>query len=220
MITHSIASYLPLFLKGMSITCSALLISGMASLCIGSIFGILSCNYLGYTKTKAMIRIYTFIAKGIPAYVQILIAYYVIPGLLGIDIPAMTAACGALALCSSGYMTEIIRSGINSVPAGQWDACTALGYPLSSALKRIIIPQTIQHISPALFGEFEQLLKSTSLLATIGITELTRTGVNIISRTLNPIPIYLVVACGYLLFSALLNGMSLYIEKRLSHGQH
>ena len=213
-------NYIPLFLKGMGVTCGALVISASASLLIGSILGILSCNYLGYTRIKKSVRIFTFIAKGIPAYVQILIAYFVIPGIIGINIPPLLAACGALAFCSSGYMTEIIRAGINSVPVGQWQACITLGYPLSAALKRIILPQTLSHISPALFGEFEQLLKSTSLLATIGITELTRTGMNIISRELNPIPIYIAIACGYLLFSALLSALSIYIEKRLNYGHH
>jgi len=211
-------AYASLFAQGIAVTFIALIAAGSISLLIGSFFGILSCNYLGYAKLKTLTRVFTFVAKGIPAYVQILIAYFIIPSLLGINIPALVAACGALAFCSSGYITEIIRSGINSVPPGQWDACTTLGYPLTATLQRVILPQTFKNISPALFGEFEQLLKSTSLLATIGITELTRTGMNIISRELNPIPVYITVACGYLACSALLNATAFYTEKRLSYG--
>jgi His/Glu/Gln/Arg/opine family amino acid ABC transporter permease subunit len=213
------SAYISLYIKGIAITFSTFILAGMLSLLIGSIFGILSCNYLTNLKIRMFVKGFSFIAKGIPAYVQILIAYFILPSLLGINISAFVAACSALAFCSSGYVTEIIRSGINSVPVGQWEACTTLGYPLKSQLKRIILPQTFKNIGPTLFGEFEQLLKSTSLLATIGITELTRTGMNIISRELNPIPVYLTIACVYLLFSALLNFISNYVEKRLYYAQ-
>jgi ABC-type amino acid transport system permease subunit len=69
-----------------------------------------------------------------------------------------------------------------------------------------------------LFGELEQLLKSTSLLATIGVTELTRTGMNIISRELNPLPVYLAIAIIYLLFSVVLSGITIYAERRMHYG--
>jgi len=210
----SILAYFPLLLQGTFITFGAWIACGIISIVIGTIMGILSCRYLTSTRWGTIIRCYTFIAKGIPAYVQILIAYFVLPALLGINIPGFIAAIGALAFCSSGYVTEIIRSGINTVPRGQWDACFVLGYPLKATLFRVILPQTFNNVLPNLLGELEQLLKSTSLLATIGITELTRTGMNIISRELNPIPIYLMIACIYLLFSAVLQLIIIYIEKK------
>lgn len=212
----SIVNYLPLLLQGTEITLVSWLLAGSLSMLIGITLGIISCNQLG-TGFKGIISWYTFIAKGVPAYVQILIAYFVIPALLGISVPAFMAAVGALAFCSGGYVTEIIRNTINSLPQGQWDASFALGYPLSSTLKRIILPQTFKNCLAMLFGELEQLLKSTSLFATIGITELTRTGANIISRELNPITIYLLIAAIYLLFSAVLQAIKYYAEKEY-HG--
>src|SRR5581483_2673002 len=150
--------------------------------------------------------------------VQILIAYFVIPAALGISIPGFIAAVGALAFCSSGYVTEIVRAGINTIPRGQWDAAFVLGYPIKATVRRIILPQAFKNVVPALFGEMEQLLKSTSLLATIGITELTRTGMNIISRELNPIAVYLTIAGIYLMFSALLQLIMIYTEKKVHYG--
>jgi His/Glu/Gln/Arg/opine family amino acid ABC transporter permease subunit len=211
--------YIPLLLQGISVTILAWLVTAICSLIIGLLLGILSCNKISSKTSFAIIKVYTFISKGIPAYVQILIAYFLIPSLIGINIPGFIAACGALAFCSSGYLTEIVRSGINSVAQGQWDACQALGYPISKTLKRIILPQAFKNILPALFGEFEQLLKSTSLLATIGIAELTRTGMNIISRELNPVSVYLTIACIYLLLSAIINLIVIYSERRLQYGQ-
>jgi His/Glu/Gln/Arg/opine family amino acid ABC transporter permease subunit len=219
--TMNLVLYTPLLIKGALITICAWLIAGTVSFFIGTFMGIASCNHLKNPRwLMRCIRIYTFIAKGVPAYVQILIAYFVIPAALGIQIPGMFAAIAALAFCSSGYVTEIVRAGINTIPHGQWDACFVLGYPLRATITRIIMPQTFKNIVPALCGELEQLLKSTSLLATIGITELTRTGMNIISRELNPTPVYLTIACIYLLFSAVLQYIMRSIEKKDTYGNH
>lgn len=210
----NLLAYFPLILKGTAMTLAAWLTSAIMSLLVGTFLGIISCNHLASTRKKNLIKIYTFITKGVPAYVQILIAYFVVPAIIGINIPGFIAATGALTLCSSGYVTEIVRSGINSIPAGQWDACFVLGYPLRATLTGIIMPQAFKNSIAALLGELEQLLKSTSLLATIGITELTRTGMNIISRELNPIPVYLTIAGIYLLLSAIINLVIIYSEKR------
>jgi polar amino acid transport system permease protein len=214
-----ITPYLPLLLQGTAMTIVAWIVAGTVSIIIGTCMGILSCRYLAHPTVRAAIRLYTFVAKGIPAYVLILIAYFVLPALLGVNISGFAAACGALALSSSGYVTEIIRSGIDALPRGQWDACFALGYPLRATLTRIILPQAFATMAPPLVGEGEQLLKSTSLLATIGVTELTRSGMNIISRELNPIPIYLTIAAIYLIFSGILQTLLLSIEKRNRYGR-
>lgn len=214
----NIALYIPLLIKGSLMTLGTWLTAGCISIAIGTAMGIASCNRLNSKTRSRCIRLYTFIAKGIPAYVQLLIAYFVLPALTGLAIPGIVTAIVALAFCSSGYVTEIVRSGINAVPSGQWDASFVLGYSLPSTLHRIILPQTSRIILPSLIGELEQLLKSTSLLATIGITELTRTGMNIFSRELNPIPVYLLIATIYLAFSAVLQYVTLSAEKRMHYG--
>lgn len=216
----NLLAYAPLVLQGTLMTLAAWIIASLLSLLIGITVGVASCRYLASDRLIIMTRIYTFIAKGIPAYVQILIAYFVFPAMLGINIPGFIAAVGALAFCSSGYVTEIVRSGINSIPRGQWDACFVLGYPMKATLFRIILPQTCKNILPTLLGECEQLLKSTSLLASIGITELTRTGMNIISRELNPVPVYLMIALIYLIFSALLQSIIIWAEVKGQRGNY
>lgn len=211
-------NYFSLLLKGTGISIGAWMFAGTISLILGTTLGILSARQLTLTKTRWAIRIYSFITKGVPAYVQILIAYFVIPALLGINLSGFMAATLALAFCSSGYITEIIRGGINSIPKGQWEACRVLGYPTKITLRYVILPQAARNILPALLGELEQLLKSTALLATIGVTELTRTGMNIISRELNPIPVYLTIAAIYLILSAVLNLITIRLERRLNLG--
>ena len=214
----TITPYIPLLITGAATTIAAWLLVAIMSIAIGTLLGIMGCDYLTSPKARMLIRIYTFIAKGIPAYVQILIAYFVIPALIGINVPGFMAATCALAFCSSGYVTEIIRSGINAIPLGQWQACKVLGYPLHVTLKRIILPQTMRNIGPALSGELEQVLKSTALFATIGVMDITRAGMNIISRELNPIPVYILIACIYLLLSAVLKSIIYFTQTRKSNG--
>lgn len=211
--------YVPLLVKGALITLGAWLLASMLSLVMGTFLGIISCRELVSRRWQILVTIYTFVAKGVPAYVQILIAYFVIPALCGLNIAGFWAATWALAFCSSGYITQIVRASINSVSRGQWEACQVLGYPLRATLERVILPQAFKNCLPALFGELEQLLKSTALLATIGVTELTRTGMNIISRELNPIPVYLLIAFIYLIFAAVLQILAYYLEQRSEHGQ-
>ena len=214
-----IAQYGLLIAQGVFITLVAWICAMVVSILIGTYLGMLSCRYASSPFTMRCIRVYTFITKGIPAYVQILIAYFMLPALLGIQIPGLLAAVGALAICSSGYVTEIVRAGINAVPVGQYDACRALGYSYGALMRRIIMPQALKNVAPALFGECEQLLKSTSLLATIGITEVTRAGMNIISRELNPVPVYLTIAGIYLLCAACVQAVLWYAEGRMTYGE-
>ena len=211
---NSIIAYAPLLLQGIFITLAAWMSSAAISLLIGTLFGILSSPYVGSYKLISCIKVYTFITKGIPAYVQILIFYFAIPSFLNVQVSGFVAATIALALCSSGYVTEIIRSAINSVPSGQWDACFVLGYSLPQSVVRIIFPQALRVAIPALIGELGQILQSTSLFATIGVVEITRAGMNIISRELNPLPVYLTIASIYLVFSAFLTLVMIYAERR------
>ena len=202
---NTLFSYTPLLLQGISITIAAWFVSGSISLMIGTILGITSAQQVGSKGIIILIRTYSFITRGIPAYVQILIGYFVIPSITGLNISGFTASTCALGICASGYVTEIIRGGINTIPQGQWDSCHTLGFSLKDTIRYIILPQALKIMTPSLIGEYEQLVKSTSLLAAIGVTELTRAGMNIISRELNPLPVYCIIACFYLLFSAIFN---------------
>ncbi|MCL4380480.1 amino acid ABC transporter permease [Candidatus Dependentiae bacterium] len=214
----SLFSYIPLLAQGTGITIAAWLVAGSISIALGTMLGIISSSAVSSKTVISLVRIYTFITKGIPAYVQILICYFVLPSLLGINISGFIAASAALAICSSGYVTEIVRAGINAIPTGQWQACFILGYTMPETIRHIIAPQALRIVLPALIGELEQLLKSTSLLATIGVIDVTRAGMNIISRELNPLPVYLTIAGIYLVFSALLQICMLYTERKMHYG--
>lgn len=201
-------------IKGVAITIFTWLIASILSISLGAFCGVFSSDRMSTQVSRMVIRIYTFIAKGIPAYVQILIAYFVIPYALGINIPGMISVIGALVFCSGGYVTEIVRSGINTIAHGQWEACAVLGYGIYPTLVRVIGPQVVRIILTQLGGELEQLLKSTSLLATVGISEITRVGMNIVSRELNPLPIYTLIAFFYLVITIIFQGFIYFLEKK------
>lgn len=211
------STYGPLLLKGLSMTIFLWFGSALLSCAIGVPLGILNSDKLKSNRIAWIITSYIFLVRAIPVYVQVLITYFVVPDLLNIDLSPITAAILALGICSSGYSAEIIRGGINALPVGQWNACFIMGYSRFQALRYVIIPQMVNTVLPSLFNELESLIKSTSILAAIGVVELTKVGTNIVARTMNPIPIYLLLAFLYLVLSALLRCMSFYVEMRIAY---
>lgn len=205
--------YGPLFLRGSLITFGAWLIAGCMSLAIGGVLGILNCRRLKTPLATQAITAYVLIIKGIPLYVLLLLSYFVVPELLGINPSALVVCTITLGLCSAAYIAEIVRGGINTIPDGQWEASAVLGYSGINTLWRVILPQMVRNSLPALIGEFDQLLKSTALFATIGVVELTKTAMNIVSRELNPLPMYGLLALLYLSMSLLLNSIGKKLEK-------
>ncbi len=205
--TESINRYVPLFASGLFMTLFIWMCAALISCGIGLLLGIASSNRMRFIWISRCIYGYVFILRAIPAYVQVLIVYFVLPEILSINLSAPLAAIIALGFCSSAYTAEIIRSGINAIPAGQWEAAQVTGFNRLQTLQFIVLPQVMTIIVPMLANELESLLKSTAIVSTIGVVELTRTGSNIIARYFNPIPIYLAVACLYVLLSACIAGI-------------
>lgn len=208
---------LPLLLKGAALSLQIFAIASFISLVLGSAMGSMTCRRLRCRWFSSVIEGVTFVLRAVPCYVQLLIAYFVLPDLLGVELEAFTAAIIALSLCSAGYTAQIVRGGLNAVPKEQWEAAYTLGYSSMDSLRFIILPQVLRSILPALTGEFDALLKSTAILASIGLLELTRMGMNIVSREMDPLPIYLAVAVLYVGISAAINLISKKMEKRLRY---
>jgi His/Glu/Gln/Arg/opine family amino acid ABC transporter permease subunit len=205
----------PLLLAGLLMTLKLLICASFISFSVGILLGTVSCTQLANRYSAASIGLYVFITRGVPLYVQLLIAYFVLPDILHINIPAFFAAILALGLCSSGYVTEIIRSGINNIPSGQWEAAHTLGYTTYQTLWLIILPQVVRSVLPTLANELESLLKSTAILSTIGLMELTKVGSTIVARSMIPVPTYILIAGIYLLMSVLLKGLVHIVEQHV-----
>lgn len=206
---------MPLLIKGAWMTLQILLISGSIGLCLGTMLGILTCYRLRARFIAPFLEVAAFVVRAIPFYVQLLLVYFVLPDILNINLEAYTASVIALGICSSGYVAQIIRCGINSIPSEQWESAWTLGYSTMASLRYVILPQMIRNILPALTNELDALLKSTAILSSIGLLELTRMGMNIVSREMEPLTIYLAVAAFYVLISAGINLLSKTFEARM-----
>ncbi len=198
-------------------TIKLLVVSLSISFLLGTVFGVLCCDEIRIPFLSQSLKSFTFVLRAVPFYVQLLIIYFVLPDLIGINLDSFPASVIALGLCSSGYVCQIVRAGINSIPIVQWETAYVLGYSKLNALRCIILPQMIRNVLPAFNNEIEAVLKSTSILASIGILELTRAGMNIVSRELSqPLAIYLFVAIFYVAMSAVLNFAAKVLEKRMA----
>lgn len=206
----------PLLMQGLSMTLFLWLTTAIIALSMGMLWGIMRSNAVRIKLLSGGLDVITFVLRGIPYYVQLLIAYFVFPVALGINLSACTAALLSLGFCSAAYISQMIQGSINTIPTGQWLAARALGYSTLQTIWYIILPQVLKALTPALTGELDQLLKSTSLVSSIGVLELTRAGMNIIARTMNPISVYTTIALMYLILSSLLAIAAQTINRRLS----
>lgn len=205
----------PLLIKGAATTLSLWLCSAMFSLIIGSLLGIMRSKNFRCVGISSVLDVATWLLRGIPFYVQLLLAYFVVPEIIGFNPSVFCCAVVSLGLCSAAYVSQIIRASTDAIPQGQWEAAQVLGYSRLNALRCIIMPQVIKLAMLPLNGELDQLLKSTSIISSIGVLELTRAALNIISIRMQPVPVYLAIALIYLSMSALLQGTTKIVERRL-----
>lgn len=188
----------PLILIGLRTTFLLWLCSGMVSLLLGSLLGTFNSGLFPIKFLQPLIKVYVFVMRAIPLFVQLLIVYFVLPDLISINFSPLMASIIALGFCSAAYVAEIIRSGIEAVAKTQWEAAQVLGFSQWQTFRTIIAPQAVRIVIPSLINEFESLLKSTALFSTIGVIELTKTGQNIIARFMNPGSTYMIIAFLYL----------------------
>ncbi len=208
---------LPLLFKGAAMTVQILISAVGLSLLLGLVFGLLSCSKLRIPILSQAVESLTFVLRAIPFFVQLLLVYFVLPDLFGINLEPFSASVIALGLCSSGYIAQIVRGGLNSIPPIQWESAFSLGFNQLQSLCYIILPQVGRNILPMLNNEFDSLLKSTSIVSSIGMLELTRIGMNLVSREMQPVAIYLTVALFYLGLSACLNLIMRAFERRFTY---
>ena len=139
----------PLLLKGAAMTIQLLVGAFSLSLFFGLQWGILTSNRLKIFVVSSLIEKMTFFYRAVPFYVQLLIVYFVLPDLFGWNFEPFTASVVALGMCSSGYVAQIVRGGINSIPNHQWESAFTLGYTKLQTLRFIILPQMVRNVLPA-----------------------------------------------------------------------
>ena len=172
----------------------------------------------GKLKTlNILAKAYVNIIRGTPVVLQLMIIYYVV--FKSVDVSTIIVGVLAFGINSGAYVSEIIRSGINSIPKGQSEAGYALGLKYGQVMRFIILPQAIKNILPALGNEFITLLKETSVGAYIGIVELTKASDIIASRTYDYFFPLLIIALIYLIMTLGLSKLVNILERKLNNAR-
>jgi len=206
---------IPVVAKGIPITFQITVFSILGSIVLGLICG------LGQISSKRILNmiagVYVELIRGIPLLVQLIFIYYALGRFF--QIQGALAAIVALSICYGAYMGEIFRAGIQAVPKGQMEAAIALGMTHGQAMRKIILPQTVKIILPAIGNEFIAMLKDSSLVSVIALRDILRRGREYISRTFLSLETMAIVALIYLVITLVLSRLVGIMEDRLKNDE-
>lgn len=204
--------YGPYYLSGAKYTILLAFVGVLFGLIFGSLLALmkLSKNKL----LKALAVIYIEYVRGTPLLVQIFIVYFG-TGVVGLDLSKLLAGCIAVSLNSAAYVAEIVRAGINAVNKGQMEAARSLGMNQKEAMRFIIFPQAIKNILPALGNEFVTIIKESSVVSVIGVSELIfQTGV-VQGASFKPFLPYVLVSLIYFAMTFCISRLLGLVERRM-----
>ena len=165
---------------------------------------------------RAVITAFVEIIRGTPALLQLFIAYFIVPMIFSFaEMTPFTCVAVGLSLNSAAYVTEIIRSGINAVDKGQTEAARALGLTSRTTMLKVVMPQAVKNILPALGNEFITIIKETSLASTFFVGELMTTYSVIKGVTFNVIPTLMDIGVIYFILTFTLSKLLGIAERRM-----
>ena len=181
------------------------LLIAVLGLLIGIVIGTLIATVRVVPKYKTLPRVlngfcsfYVALFRGSPMVVQLLVGYYVLLPLIGVRTTGLNVAIAVFGLNSGAYISEIMRSGIQSVDPGQMEAGRAVGLSFSASMCKIVIPQAVKNILPTLGNEFITLVKETSVVSFVAVADLYMAFNYIGSNSYDFIVPYLVMAVIYI----------------------
>ncbi len=203
---------LPALLQGVVVTLKIAFFGCIIGLSFGTIVALLQ-NYL--PKPWSFIATtYVTIIRGTPMLIQILSAYFILPQ-IGLNLSGTNTAILAIGLNSAAYISQIIRSGIQSIGIGQIEAAKVLGLSQMQTIRYIILPQAFMVIIPVLTNELITLTKDSSLASIIGVQELSKQGSIIRTQTYDAITIFFGVGILYLIITTIISLLLSHIEKKV-----
>lgn len=205
---------LPSLIKGLSMTLQITVLGLFAAIIIGLVVGFINVGKNKVLRFIAMI--YIDVIRGTPLIVQAFFIYFGLPSAMNFKIDAFTAGTLAISLNAGAYLAEIFRGGILAVDSGQMEAARSLGLPYRKAMIKVILPQAIRKMIPAIINQFIISLKDTSILSVIGIRELTQSGEIIIASNYRAFEIWGMVALIYFVIIMILTKVTRRIERYLT----
>jgi cystine transport system permease protein len=208
----------PVMLKGAGYT----LVFAVASMLGGLVLGFPTAvmRILPWKIVSWPAGVYVSLMRGTPLLVQMFVIYYGLPS-VGIEFTPVTAGILALSLNAGAYLSESLRGAMLSVAKGQWSASYSLGMGYGQTLRYVIMPQALRVAVPSMSNTLISLIKDTSLVSVITMTELMLSTKEVIAATFRPLPLYLAAAAIYWVLSLLFEQLQRYAESHLnrSHRQ-
>ena len=205
--------YASMFWGGLAVTLEVTGAALVLAFALGAVIAVL--QVLPCRPLRLLLDFYTSVFRGIPLIVLLFIAYFATPQLTGFKISMFAASVLTLGLNGSATVSETLRGGIEGVDAGQYDASRALALPYTTMMARIIIPQALRSVAPALVNEVITVLKSSSLVATIGLMDMMRAAQSVQALTYRAFEPFIVVAVIYYVIVMCLTAVARVLEKRL-----
>ncbi len=224
---EKIAPWVPYLFKGLGITLSIAFLAGLFGLALGILLTVMSNNKV----IKWIPNFYIDIFRGTPLILQLSVIYFAIPQIVNVFINeyfnmdyfftlnAFVAAVITFTLNSAAYISEIIRSGINSVDSGEIEAARSLGVKSRYIYKDIILPTALKNSFPALMNEFVTLVKESSIVSIIGIQDLMRRQAIVTSQTYLYFEPLIIIGIIYYVVIKILSYGGKKVEARLAYDQ-
>jgi polar amino acid transport system permease protein len=206
--------YLLLLLRGLGITLEL----SLGSLVLGSLGGVVlgAMRSSAWRLPRGMALAYIEAVRSIPFVILLFFVFFAVPLALDLNIAPYPAAIAALSVHCSAYMAEVVRSGIESIPKGQWEAAASLGLPYYRIMRHIVLPQALRVMIPPTIGVYVSTIKESSLASIIGFVELLGQGMAIreANSLRNTADVLVAVAFGYFVLCFSLSQLGRYLEHR------
>ncbi|MGD9808788.1 MAG: amino acid ABC transporter permease [Deferribacterales bacterium] len=199
-------------LSGLLVTLEISVYSIFFAIIIGVMTGLARISKNPFLKKLSVF--YIEIIRGTPLLVQIFIFYFFIGTVF--DLERMTAGVMALSVFTGAYIAEIVRAGIQSIHKGQMEAARSLGMSYPKAMVLVVLPQAFRRTLPPMAGQFISLIKDSSLVSVISITDLTKAGREVVASTFSPFEVWFTVAALYLVLTSALSYLVQLLEKRMA----
>jgi polar amino acid transport system permease protein len=211
---QAMLSSLPSLGRGLWVTLEVSVIVVALSLALGLVFG--AVMTYGPLPFRLFIRLFSDVVRGIPVLVLIFFIYYGLP-VAGIDVNNLAAGMTALVLFTTAQVTEITRGSLQSIHHGQMEAGKAVGLTFAQRLVYVIFPQAARRFLPPWINSVADAVKGTALLSLVGIVDLMLAIQQVIGRTYEPMPLYILGALIFFAVNYSLSMLSRRLEARYAH---
>jgi len=209
---------LKFLIAGFADTISVSLLSMLFAMTIGLIVALPALS--SSKPLNAFNRVYVEVIRSIPVLVLLLWVYYGMPTLLDISLNHFWAGVIALTIAESAFMAEVFRGGIQAIARGQHEAAESLGLNYWQKMRLVILPQAFRQILPPLGNQFIYILKMSSLVSVIGLSDLTRRANELVVNEYLPLEIYTFLVIEYLVLILCVSQAVRWLEKRIAIPSH